>query len=202
MGICMGWITIQPNINTHLPTISIQHEFDDWKSNITPDPLKQYKTKCGVSKTIRYDTKWHAQQRARLRHNRSDLNDHLYHMNRINSPIGNNCTDNVNETTEHALIHCIKHQSIRDKYINAVHSIIRSQQLNTAMLLWSDTWNITHNKQLALKQILGEVISEIMKNRVSYIAFDIQYTNKYIQSNGITTTYPQIISSINSINQY
>ena len=84
----------------------------------------------------------------------------------MNSPISDNCTDNVNETTEHALIHCIKHQSIRDKYINAVHSIMRSQQLNTTMLLW----NITHNKQLELKQILGEMISEIMKNRVNYIA--------------------------------
>ena len=72
------------------------------------------------------------QQRARLRHNRSSLTDHLYHMNRINSPIGNNYTDNVNEATEHALIHCIKHQSIRDKYINAIHSIIRSQQSNTS----------------------------------------------------------------------
>ena len=51
---------------------------------------------------------------------------------------------------------------------------MRSQQLNTTMLLWSDTWNIIHNKQLALKQISGEVISEIMKNRVNYIAFDKQ----------------------------
>ena len=58
--------------------------------NVTPDTFKQYKTKC----------------------------DHLYHMNRMNSPICNSCTDNVNETSEHALTHCIKHQSIRDKYIN------------------------------------------------------------------------------------
>lgn len=57
-------------------------------------------------------------------------------MNRINSPILS-MNDNANETTEHALIHCTKHQSILDKCINAIHSNIRLEQLNTAMLLWS-----------------------------------------------------------------
>ena len=55
-----------------------------------------------------------------------------------------------------------------------LHSIMRSQKLNTTVLLWSETWNITYNKQLELKPISGKGISEIMKNRVNYIAFDTQ----------------------------
>ncbi len=93
---------IHSNVNAYLAHISLEHEFDDWKLQQSTDELKLYKTKCGVSDTIKYDNKWHAQLRARLRHNRSDLNASLYHMNRIDSPNCINCGLHVPETSQHA----------------------------------------------------------------------------------------------------
>ena len=58
----------------------------NWVNDQSMDQLELYKTKSGVSDTIRYDNKWNAQLRARLRHNRSDLNTRLYHMKRIDPP--------------------------------------------------------------------------------------------------------------------
>ncbi len=163
----------QRNVNTHLAHLSTKHEFNDWLHDPAPDELKLYKTKYGVSDTIKYDNKWHAQLRARLRHNRSDLNASLHHMSRIDSPHCINCNLHVPETNQHALIECDKHKSIRDEYIVKIHDVIRSQQLTIPMLLWSDTWNIVRDKQILLRTITGRYISDIMKNRLEYIPFMI-----------------------------
>ncbi len=66
---------------------------------------------------------------------------------------------------------CVKHQLIRDKYIVQIHDIIRSQPFNMVMLLWSDTWNIAHHKQIELKNITGQYIDQVLKNRIGYVPF-------------------------------
>ena len=97
----------------------------------------------------------------------------MHHMKRIDSPHWINCKLHVPETNQHALIECEKHKSIRDEYMIQIHEIIRSQQITLPMLLWSDTWNILHDKQMLLRNITGKYINEIMKNRMEYVPFMI-----------------------------
>ena len=107
-----------------------------------------------------------------MRHNRSELNDSMHHMNRIESPICNNCNSNVPETNQHALIDCIKHNEIRTKYIQVINSIMRCNKLSIDMILWTDKWNVVRDKQMRLKTITGQYIIDIMKNRLEYIPFN------------------------------
>ena len=60
-----------------------------------------------------------------------------------------------------------------DEYMIKTHEITRSQQITLSMLLWSDTWNILHDKQMFLRNITGQYINEIMKNRMEYVPFMI-----------------------------
>ena len=94
-------------------------------------------------------------------------------MKRIDPPHCISCNLHVPETNLHALIECEKHKSIRDEYIIKIHEITRSQQITLPMLLWSDTWNILHDKQMLLRNITGQYINEIMKNRMEYVPFMI-----------------------------